>query len=158
MALKSHLCIPHPPLDKAHKLPVAAPHSRFSWCDDRFNGLKFPPHHRISSFSSLFPLCSRGRCECHGHADHCDTTATPYRCLCLPESHAQGDNASITMAVLVCADAGPRRGEAALSDKSHRSRSLFNIKMLTSRRVEERAHARTHARTLSHTYAGTRAQ
>uniref|UniRef100_A0A3B5AVF4 Usherin-like n=1 Tax=Stegastes partitus TaxID=144197 RepID=A0A3B5AVF4_9TELE len=33
-----------------------------------------------------------GRCECHGHADHCDTSVTPYRCLCLPESHTKGNN------------------------------------------------------------------
>ncbi|XP_069030560.1 usherin [Embiotoca jacksoni] len=33
-----------------------------------------------------------GRCECHGHADHCDTSMTPYRCLCLPESHTKGNN------------------------------------------------------------------
>ncbi|KAM3876945.1 usherin [Diretmus argenteus] len=33
-----------------------------------------------------------GRCECHGHADHCDTSVTPYRCLCLPESHTEGHN------------------------------------------------------------------
>ncbi|XP_061735051.1 usherin isoform X2 [Nerophis ophidion] len=33
-----------------------------------------------------------GRCECHGHANHCDTTLTPYRCLCLPESHSVGNN------------------------------------------------------------------
>ncbi|XP_068597953.1 usherin [Brachionichthys hirsutus] len=33
-----------------------------------------------------------GRCECHGHADHCDTAVTPYHCLCLPESHTEGNN------------------------------------------------------------------
>uniref|UniRef100_A0A3Q3E844 Usher syndrome 2A (autosomal recessive, mild) n=1 Tax=Hippocampus comes TaxID=109280 RepID=A0A3Q3E844_HIPCM len=33
-----------------------------------------------------------GRCECHGHADHCDTSVSPYRCLCLPESHTDGNN------------------------------------------------------------------
>ncbi|KAM4744036.1 usherin isoform 3-T3 [Anableps anableps] len=33
-----------------------------------------------------------GRCECHGHADHCDTSVTPYRCLCVPESHTVGNN------------------------------------------------------------------
>ncbi|KAM9408306.1 LOW QUALITY PROTEIN: usherin [Pholidichthys leucotaenia] len=33
-----------------------------------------------------------GRCECHGHADQCDTSVTPYRCLCLPESHTVGNN------------------------------------------------------------------
>ncbi|CAG11042.1 unnamed protein product, partial [Tetraodon nigroviridis] len=33
-----------------------------------------------------------GRCECHGHANHCDTSGTAYRCLCAPESHTEGDN------------------------------------------------------------------
>uniref|UniRef100_A0A3Q3B8L8 Usher syndrome 2A (autosomal recessive, mild) n=1 Tax=Kryptolebias marmoratus TaxID=37003 RepID=A0A3Q3B8L8_KRYMA len=33
-----------------------------------------------------------GRCECNGHADHCDTSVTPCRCLCLPESHTVGNN------------------------------------------------------------------
>lgn len=42
-----------------------------------------------------FPLCHLARCECHGHANHCDTSGTPYRCLCTPESHTEGDNVSI---------------------------------------------------------------
>ncbi|CAM2096241.1 unnamed protein product [Caretta caretta] len=33
-----------------------------------------------------------GRCNCHGHADHCDTSNTPYRCLCSKDSYTQGDN------------------------------------------------------------------
>ncbi|XP_016124971.1 usherin [Sinocyclocheilus grahami] len=33
-----------------------------------------------------------GRCECHGHADSCDTSVSPYRCACLPESHTHGAN------------------------------------------------------------------
>ncbi|MBN3306045.1 USH2A protein, partial [Amia calva] len=33
-----------------------------------------------------------GRCDCHGHADHCDTSLNPYHCSCLPESHTEGDN------------------------------------------------------------------
>ncbi|XP_065144388.2 usherin [Paramisgurnus dabryanus] len=33
-----------------------------------------------------------GRCECHGHADSCDTSVNPYRCACLPESHTHGAN------------------------------------------------------------------
>ncbi|XP_038667644.1 usherin isoform X2 [Scyliorhinus canicula] len=33
-----------------------------------------------------------GRCNCHGHADHCDTTANPYKCMCMQESHTEGDN------------------------------------------------------------------
>ncbi|XP_076833979.1 usherin-like [Brachyhypopomus gauderio] len=31
-----------------------------------------------------------GRCDCRGHADVCDTSVSPYRCTCLPESHTQG--------------------------------------------------------------------
>uniref|UniRef100_A0A4W4GYM7 Usher syndrome 2A (autosomal recessive, mild) n=1 Tax=Electrophorus electricus TaxID=8005 RepID=A0A4W4GYM7_ELEEL len=31
-----------------------------------------------------------GRCDCHGHADACDTSVSPYRCACLLESHTQG--------------------------------------------------------------------
>uniref|UniRef100_UPI00398F6349 usherin isoform X1 n=1 Tax=Pristiophorus japonicus TaxID=55135 RepID=UPI00398F6349 len=33
-----------------------------------------------------------GRCNCHGHADQCDTTANPYKCMCLQVSHTEGDN------------------------------------------------------------------
>ncbi|XP_052001042.1 usherin [Xyrauchen texanus] len=33
-----------------------------------------------------------GRCECHGHADSCDTSMSPYRCACFPESHTHGAN------------------------------------------------------------------
>ncbi|XP_039386307.1 usherin [Mauremys reevesii] len=33
-----------------------------------------------------------GRCNCHGHADHCDTSTKPYRCLCSKDSYTQGDN------------------------------------------------------------------
>ncbi|XP_008295345.1 usherin-like, partial [Stegastes partitus] len=42
-----------------------------------------------------------GRCECHGHADHCDTSVTPYRCLCLPESHTKGNNVSMNCELCV---------------------------------------------------------
>ncbi|XP_069911419.1 usherin isoform X2 [Oryctolagus cuniculus] len=31
-----------------------------------------------------------GRCQCHGHADVCDTTSQPYRCLCSQESFTEG--------------------------------------------------------------------
>ncbi|XP_062981457.1 usherin [Elgaria multicarinata webbii] len=33
-----------------------------------------------------------GRCNCLGHADHCDTSANPYRCLCSKESYTEGNN------------------------------------------------------------------
>uniref|UniRef100_A0A8D0L665 Usherin n=1 Tax=Sphenodon punctatus TaxID=8508 RepID=A0A8D0L665_SPHPU len=32
-----------------------------------------------------------GRCNCNGHADHCDTSTRPYRCLCSKESYTEGD-------------------------------------------------------------------
>ncbi|KAM5300669.1 usherin [Glossophaga mutica] len=31
-----------------------------------------------------------GRCQCHGHAAHCDTTSQPSRCLCSPDSFTEG--------------------------------------------------------------------
>ncbi|XP_077419247.1 usherin isoform X1 [Vanacampus margaritifer] len=41
---------------------------------------------------SIKEITISGRCECHGHADHCDTSVSPYRCLCLPASHTEGNN------------------------------------------------------------------
>ncbi|KAM9860567.1 LOW QUALITY PROTEIN: usherin [Aulostomus maculatus] len=43
-------------------------------------------------YYAISEITVTGRCECHGHADHCDTSVTPYRCLCLPESHTEGSN------------------------------------------------------------------
>nr|XP_040024120.1 usherin isoform X2 [Gasterosteus aculeatus aculeatus] len=43
-------------------------------------------------FYAINEITISGRCECHGHADHCDTSVTPYHCLCLPESHTEGNN------------------------------------------------------------------
>ncbi|XP_078452070.1 usherin [Lampetra planeri] len=33
-----------------------------------------------------------GRCECHGHAESCDSSVTPYRCLCSAQSNTEGSN------------------------------------------------------------------
>ncbi|KAI1240568.1 hypothetical protein IHE44_0008996 [Lamprotornis superbus] len=33
-----------------------------------------------------------GRCNCHGHADDCDTAMKPYKCLCVKESYTEGNN------------------------------------------------------------------
>ncbi|XP_039192169.1 usherin isoform X7 [Crotalus tigris] len=33
-----------------------------------------------------------GRCNCFGHADHCDTSHSPYKCLCSKESYTEGNN------------------------------------------------------------------
>ncbi|RXN00888.1 Usherin [Acipenser ruthenus] len=38
-----------------------------------------------------------GRCNCYGHAAHCDTSLNPYRCACLTESHTEGDNCNRCM-------------------------------------------------------------
>ncbi|XP_071996224.1 usherin isoform X2 [Engystomops pustulosus] len=32
-----------------------------------------------------------GRCNCHGHANSCDTSVSPYKCLCDTESFTDGD-------------------------------------------------------------------
>ncbi|XP_037549573.1 usherin [Nematolebias whitei] len=54
-----------------------------------------PKANRVNQLHRYFAvkeITIGGRCECHGHADHCDTSVTPYRCLCLPESHTVGSN------------------------------------------------------------------
>ncbi|XP_053315134.1 usherin [Spea bombifrons] len=33
-----------------------------------------------------------GRCNCHGHARSCDTSVSPYRCLCEVQSYTAGNN------------------------------------------------------------------
>ncbi|KAG7266034.1 hypothetical protein CRUP_020336 [Coryphaenoides rupestris] len=43
-------------------------------------------------YYAISEITISGRCECHGHADQCDTRATLYRCACLPESHTEGNN------------------------------------------------------------------
>ncbi|KAK6307053.1 hypothetical protein J4Q44_G00222010 [Coregonus suidteri] len=48
-----------------------------------------PQRHR---YYGVNEITISGRCECHGHADQCDTSVTPYRCACLPESHTEGRN------------------------------------------------------------------
>uniref|UniRef100_A0A8C7Q6N4 Usher syndrome 2A (autosomal recessive, mild) n=1 Tax=Oncorhynchus mykiss TaxID=8022 RepID=A0A8C7Q6N4_ONCMY len=48
-----------------------------------------PQRHR---YYGVNEITISGRCECHGHADQCDTSVTPYRCACLPESHTEGHN------------------------------------------------------------------
>uniref|UniRef100_A0A3B1J7A9 Usher syndrome 2A (autosomal recessive, mild) n=1 Tax=Astyanax mexicanus TaxID=7994 RepID=A0A3B1J7A9_ASTMX len=52
-------------------------------------GAHVPYRHR---YYAVDEITISGRCECHGHADSCDTATNPYRCLCLPESHTHGTN------------------------------------------------------------------
>ena len=40
------------------------------------------------------------RCNCHGHADNCDTAMEPYRCLCIKESYTEGNNVSRILCLL----------------------------------------------------------
>ncbi|XP_063040160.1 usherin [Engraulis encrasicolus] len=47
------------------------------------------PQHR---YYGVDEITISGRCDCHGHADSCDTQRNPYRCACSPESHTLGDN------------------------------------------------------------------
>nr|XP_031294235.1 usherin [Camelus dromedarius]XP_031294237.1 usherin [Camelus dromedarius] len=45
------------------------------------------PRHR---YYGVNEITVTGRCQCHGHADNCDTTSRPYRCLCSQESFTEG--------------------------------------------------------------------
>ncbi|XP_066526697.1 usherin [Hoplias malabaricus] len=48
-----------------------------------------PFRHR---YYAIDEITISGRCECHGHAENCNTNVNPYQCLCLPESNTLGDN------------------------------------------------------------------
>ncbi|XP_055465169.1 usherin [Psammomys obesus] len=50
-------------------------------------GRTVDPRHRYYAVDEIF---ISGRCQCHGHAETCDTTRTPYRCLCSPHSFTEG--------------------------------------------------------------------
>ncbi|KAM5238832.1 usherin [Ctenodactylus gundi] len=41
-------------------------------------------------YYSVGEVIITGRCQCHGHADSCDTTSRPYQCLCSRESATEG--------------------------------------------------------------------
>ncbi|XP_002760562.4 usherin [Callithrix jacchus] len=45
------------------------------------------PRHR---YYAVDEITISGRCQCHGHADNCDRTSQPYRCLCSQESFTEG--------------------------------------------------------------------
>ncbi|XP_041578632.1 usherin [Vulpes lagopus] len=42
------------------------------------------------SYYAVDEITITGRCQCYGHADKCDTSSQPYRCLCSLESFTQG--------------------------------------------------------------------
>ncbi|XP_041418335.1 usherin [Xenopus laevis] len=43
-------------------------------------------------YHGISEITISGRCDCNGHADSCDQTVTPYRCLCDINSHTYGAN------------------------------------------------------------------
>ncbi|KAI4537068.1 hypothetical protein MG293_013271, partial [Ovis ammon polii] len=45
------------------------------------------PRHR---YYGVNEITITGRCQCYGHANRCDTTSQPYRCLCSQESFTEG--------------------------------------------------------------------
>nr|XP_032803561.1 usherin [Petromyzon marinus] len=47
------------------------------------------PYHAVSE------VIVSGRCECHGHAERCDSSTTPYRCLCSAQSNTEGPNCEL---------------------------------------------------------------
>ncbi|XP_052593935.1 usherin [Peromyscus californicus insignis] len=58
-----------------------------------FHGQFYPaertadPRHR---YYAVDEITITGRCQCHGHAETCDRTRRPYRCLCSPQSFTEG--------------------------------------------------------------------
>ncbi|XP_063775500.1 usherin [Pseudophryne corroboree] len=47
------------------------------------------PRHR---YYGIREITVSGRCNCHGHANSCDTSVSPYKCLCDTTSYTDGDN------------------------------------------------------------------
>ncbi|KAM9316854.1 usherin [Gastrophryne carolinensis] len=43
-------------------------------------------------YYGLREITITGRCNCHGHADACDTGVSPYKCLCDVNSYTEGSN------------------------------------------------------------------
>ncbi|RXN20724.1 usherin [Labeo rohita] len=60
-----------------------------------------PAVHFRHRYYAVDEITISGRCECHGHADSCDTSVSPYRCACLPESHTHGANPEPVKVLLV---------------------------------------------------------
>ncbi|XP_073529681.1 usherin [Phyllobates terribilis] len=42
-------------------------------------------------YYGIHEITISGRCNCHGHANSCDTSVSPYKCLCDTKSFTQGD-------------------------------------------------------------------
>ncbi|XP_032771366.1 usherin [Rattus rattus] len=58
-----------------------------------FRGLYYPAWHTVGSrhrYYAVDEITIIGRCQCHGHAETCDRTRRPYRCLCSPHSFTEG--------------------------------------------------------------------
>ncbi|XP_045715406.1 usherin [Phyllostomus hastatus] len=49
-----------------------------------------PPASLRHRYYAVSEITITGRCQCHGHAAHCDTTSRPYRCLCAQDSFTVG--------------------------------------------------------------------
>ncbi|XP_075060358.1 usherin [Mixophyes fleayi] len=59
----------------------------------------FGQHHTLDStvsfrhrYYGISEITVSGRCNCHGHANSCDTSVSPYKCLCDLKSYTDGDN------------------------------------------------------------------
>ncbi|XP_040841245.1 usherin [Ochotona curzoniae] len=58
-----------------------------------FQGQYYTTEHTVNHkhrYYAVDEITISGRCQCHGHADVCDTTGQPYRCLCSQESFTAG--------------------------------------------------------------------
>ncbi|NP_067383.3 usherin precursor [Mus musculus] len=58
-----------------------------------FHGQYYPAGHTVDwrhQYYAVDEIIVSGRCQCHGHAETCDRTRRPYRCLCSPHSFTEG--------------------------------------------------------------------
>ncbi|GAB1285872.1 Usherin [Apodemus speciosus] len=58
-----------------------------------FRGQYYPAGHTVDprhQYYAVDEITVSGRCQCHGHAETCDRTRQPYRCLCSPHSFTEG--------------------------------------------------------------------
>ncbi|XP_052056319.1 usherin [Apodemus sylvaticus] len=58
-----------------------------------FRGQYYPAGYTVDlrhQYYAVNEITVSGRCQCHGHAETCDRTSRPYRCLCSPHSFTEG--------------------------------------------------------------------
>ncbi|XP_048258912.1 usherin-like [Haliotis rufescens] len=89
--------------------PVARPgHNKFYNTPELFEFVRakklrinFRDHYYVGQdaqirhqYYGIYDYTVSARCDCHGHAEHCDISTLPYRCNCTQDSHTLGNQCS----------------------------------------------------------------